>query len=245
MKAEPFLPRVTGNPRQYDTGSEYTRLVALTRVLTAYSVMVTIAFVIAAATIWSLFPLKTIVPQFVYFLDKREQIVTVEPGKVTKTTADLIIEKQLRQLVQFRETINCIDEGDRYAWIQRVSDLKTFQAFQSMMDPNTSADSPIKSYCQNKMAREVYISGVYPNNYADGIWTVDFITTDRKVDTVIARTERIATIEFTITPLETNDEHADSNPIGMTVTGYQARNRAPTLADDAAPADNASQETQQ
>nr|WP_298689477.1 type IV secretion system protein [uncultured Dongia sp.] len=240
----PQLPRISGNLRQYDTGSAYNRVAAANRVLMSYSIIVTIAFVIAAATIWSLFPLKTIVPQFVYFSDKREQIVTVEPGRVSKDTADLLIEKQLKQLVQYRETINCIDEGDRYAWIQRVTDLQTFVAFKSMMDPNANAKSPIKSYCQNNMAREVYISAVYPNNYGAGIWTVDFVTTDRKVDEVIDRKDRIATIEFTISPLDTSPDRADENPIGMTVTGYQARDRAaeqPTDAKDAILTDEAQQ----
>jgi type IV secretory pathway component VirB8 len=94
-----------------------------------------------------------------------------------------------------------------------------------MMDPQANQDSPIKSYCQNDMAREVYISSVYPNSYADNIWTVDFITTDRKVDQVIARQERVATIAFKIGKLATNTTHAAENPIGMTVTGYQARDR--------------------
>jgi type IV secretory pathway component VirB8 len=227
MTAERLAPpTTTGNPREYDTGSEYQRLSRLTRILAAYAVLITIAFLIEAVMIWTLFPLKTIVPQFVYFSDKTEQIVTVEPGQVSRDTADLIVEKQLRQVVQFRETINCIDESDRYAWLQRVSDADSFQAFRKMMDPQNNTESPIKSYCQNDMAREVYISSVYPNSYADNIWTVDFITTDRKVDQVIGRKERVATVAFKIGKLSTNPTHAAENPIGMTVIGYQARNRA-------------------
>lgn len=219
------LPSVAGNPRQYDTGSEYTRLVALTRILSAYSILVTVAFLIAAATIWTLFPLKTIVPQFVYFSDKREQVVTVEPGNVSQNTADLIIKKQLEGYVVDRETINCIDEGDRYARLQRLSDTETFRAFKSMMDPNVNTQSPIKSYCQNNMAREIHVESVIPNNYAEGIYTVDFITTDRKVDNVLSRKERVATIQYTISKLETNGEHAAENPVGMTIIGYQTADR--------------------
>src|SRR5215211_5107469 len=97
MTMEGSSPVVAGNPRRLDTGNDYDRLQRYARVVTGYSAMITVAFAALGGFTWSLFPLKEIVPQFVYFSDKREQIVTVDARNVSKETRDILTEKLLRQ----------------------------------------------------------------------------------------------------------------------------------------------------
>lgn len=215
---------VNGNPRRLDTGNDYDRLQRYARVVTGYSAMITVAFAALGGFTWSLFPLKEIVPQFVYFSDKREQIVTVDARNVSKETRDILTEKLLRQYVTERETINNIDEKVRYMRLARLSEGKVWGAFRQRMDPENKT-SPLRTYREAGMTREVHVETVTPSAYAQGIYTVDFVAVDRKGGDEIKRQVLVATIQVGFQPLALTPETVEENPIGLTVHGYEIRSR--------------------
>ena len=215
---------VAGNPIRHDNGNAYDRLAFMARLVTGYAAVVTVAFVALAGFTISLFPLKEIRPQFVMWSDKREQVVTVEAGTVSRETRDIIAEKLLRQYVLARETINHVDEADRYTFVARLSARPVFEFFEGYMNPSKST-SPLRAFAAAKMTRETHVTDVYPTIYGDGIYSVEYTAIDRRAHEEVGRAHWVATVQVEYQALRTKNEFVTDNPIGLTVTGFEIRQR--------------------
>jgi len=219
-----FKPILSGNPRPLDTGNDYDRMQRYSRVVTGYACLITVAFLAQTGFTWSLFPLKQIVPQFVYFSDSRDQVVSVDARNVSRDTRDLIAEKLIREYVIDRETIDKADAAIRYQRVDRFSSAINFAAFRKQFDPK-NPDSPLRAYYDNGMSREVHIEVVTPTSYKEGIYAVDYVAIDRQGEQEIARKTFTASIQVEYQPLKTKPEWASENPIGITIKEYTIRVR--------------------
>lgn len=219
-----FQPTLSGNPRPLDSGNDYDRIQRYSRIVTGYACLITVAFVAQTGFTWSLFPLKEIVPQFVYFSDSRDQVVSVDARNVSRDTRDLIAEKLIREYVTDRETINQVDDRVRYPRVQRFSSATNFAAFRKQFDPK-NPDSPLRSYYDNGMSREIHIEIVTPTSYKEGIYAVDFVAIDRKGEMEVSRKLFTASLQVEYGQIKTKPEWASENPIGLTIGEYTIRNR--------------------
>lgn len=217
-------PIVSGNPRPLDTGNDYDRLQRYSRLVTGYACLTTVAFLAMTGFCWSLFPLKQIVPQFVYFSDAKEQVVSVDARHISRDTRDLLTEKLIREYIVDREMINNVDEKVRYKRVQRFSAPDIFEKFHNQMDP-TSANSPLRKYREGGVTREIHIETVSPTSYTEGIYAVDYLTIDRKLDQEVARNSWRATVKVGFPPIETHPDIASENPIGLIVERYSLAGR--------------------
>ncbi|HVJ35206.1 MAG TPA: type IV secretion system protein [Terriglobia bacterium] len=217
-------PVVSGNLRRLDTGNDYDRLQRYSRLVTGYAVMMTVGFTFLGGFTWSLFPLKQIVPQFVYFSDARDQVVSVDARHISRDTRDLLAENLIRAYVTDRETINNVDERVRYPRLQRFSAVNVFGSFRKLMDPS-SPNSPLKKYRDAGMTRETHIEAVTPTSYREGIYAVDFVVIDRKGPDEVARKTYTASVQVSYKPIETHPDIASENPIGLQVEAYSIRER--------------------
>jgi len=218
-------PIVSGNPRRLDSGNDYDRLQRFARIATGVSAVLAVTVAVQTVFLWSLFPLKQYIPQFVTFSDKREQVVTVDTRHISRETRDLLTEGLLRGYVQDRETINDIDGGVRYPRVQRFSTNEVYQIFRARMDPNFNPKSQITEYKNNGMVRNIYIEAVVPTSYREGIYAVDYYTEDLKDGELIARKAFTATVTVIFPPTEVRAEWASENPIGLAVARYDIRPR--------------------
>ncbi len=222
---KPSLPPVlSGNPRLLDTGNDYDRLQRYSRAVTGYAFAATLAFAAMTAFAMSMFPLKTIETKFVYFSDAREQVVSVDSRRISPDTRALIAEKLIRGYVVDRESINKVDDKLRYPRVDRFSSTMNFADFRKRMDPK-NPDSPLRSYYENNMTREIHIEVVTPTSYKEGIYAVDFVAIDRKGEQEVGRKILTAILQVKYQPIETRPEWAAENPIGLTVENYTIRVR--------------------
>jgi len=79
------------------------------------------------ALLWSLFPLVRIQPALVQFSDK--QFYKVEPVVIGGTAEKKVREAFARRYVAERETINLVDDRERWKWVIRQSTEKVWKPF--------------------------------------------------------------------------------------------------------------------
>jgi type IV secretory pathway component VirB8 len=102
--------------------------------------------------------------------------------------------------------------------------MRLWGAFRQRMDPENKT-SPLRTYREAGMTREIHVETVTPSAYAQGIYTVDFVAVDRKGGDEIKRQVLVATIQAGFAPLELTPETVEENPIGLTIHGYEICSR--------------------
>ena len=101
------------------------------------------------------------------------KVVRVEKGNLGETKQSLLRSVSLRNYVSWRETLNHIDENDRWKKVRLMSSRDTYRVFFNMMNPDVNKRSP---YANKAYNRKIEIITDYP--ISDGVHRVEFYATD-------------------------------------------------------------------
>lgn len=174
--------------------------------------------VILVVAIIFMFPLKEKKPYLMFFSNAEQNFVRVMPigGKITGEEA--LLKTLVASYVTKRETINRIDDSDRYKDIELQSTPMVWDNFVRIIKEKNSI------YRQDTITRKIKINNIsfVVNNANAQIAQVDFIAElfkEGKKEKVEAYR---ATIDFTLAKNEKSNQakNLERNPVGFFVKAY-------------------------
>lgn len=187
-----------------------------TLILLLISFFMNIALVIL---IISLFPLKEKENYLLFFSSYDTNFVTIKKAGENLTADTNLIKSLLANYVKNRETINRINDIERYEETRLTSDRKVWLQFESLVKAKNSI------YSTNNTYREINIINVSINsiNKSDqqGIALIDYVANTYNNNLSVNETIKYrATLKFGFQEVETNFESVPKNPTGFTIYAY-------------------------
>lgn len=193
----------------------HIKAVFLVRVLTAIVIAEGILVFGLGISLATLFPLKEKVPVYVEFQSGGNNFVRIARAGEDLTNNQALVALMLRKYVMDRETVNKIDEKQRYAQVFSMSTEGTADTFRKLYG---GKDALVH---QPGRKREVIIERDTALDY--GISQVAF----RTIDTNESKSSQepvvnkwVATIAYDFYPQLVNIDNKHLNPMGLFVTEY-------------------------
>lgn len=176
---------------------------------------------IAFATAWAKeYSRKEKTPEpIIYEVDKTaHKIVRVEKGDLGQTKESLLRSVAFRDYVQWRETINHIDEKDRWKKVKLMSNNSVYKNFFNLMNPKVNPNSV---FANKKFTRRIEIINDYP--ISTNVHRVEFYSTDT-IDGEVYPTQRfVAVFKYSTSEAYVSYEDRFINISGVKVINYQIR----------------------
>lgn len=207
-------------PKPFDTGHAYRTATWVTHYAVAAAVILGLVSMGLMGVILALFPLKEVRPMLVTTHSKSEQIVQVEPLKLSKEATKLLIEALVRQYVMLREPIDLQSEPHRWGKILKFSSDPLAKAFYNLYKKE-NPKSPFKKFQDQGITRSVILKTsacLAPS--APDVWQVEWESIDHKGDQEIGRARWVSTLTVGLTKKEVSYEDQYLNPIGFEVRHY-------------------------
>ena len=160
-----------------------------------------------------LLPLKQEKPYLVFFSDAQTNFVKVEPANMDIRSDEPLLKGIIAGYVLKRETINRIDDIQRYDEVRIQSKPSVWNTFKTLVTQNNSI------YSMKGIFREIRIinSSILSKNVA----TVDFTATVINEATGEKSFKRYrATLNYDFTQQELNFKSLPKNPTGFIVNEY-------------------------
>lgn len=160
-----------------------------------------------------LLPLKQEKPYLVFFSDAQTNFVKVEPANMDIRSDEALLKGIIAGYVLKRETINRIDDIQRYDEVRIQSKPSVWNTFRTLVAQNNSI------YSMKGIFREIRIinSSILSKNVA----TVDFTATVINEATGEKSFKRYrATLNYDFTQQELNFKSLPKNPTGFIVNEY-------------------------
>lgn len=160
-----------------------------------------------------LLPLKQEKPYLVFFSDAQTNFVKVEPANMDIRSDEALLKGIIAGYVLKRETINRIDDIQRYDEVRIQSKPSVWNTFKTLVTQNNSI------YSMKGIFREIRIinSSILSKNVA----TVDFTATVINEATGEKSFKRYrATLNYDFTQQELNFKSLPKNPTGFIVNEY-------------------------
>lgn len=160
-----------------------------------------------------LLPLKQEKPYLVFFSDAQTNFVKVEPANMDIRSDEALLKGIIAGYVLKRETINRIDDIQRYDEVRIQSKASVWNTFKTLVTQNNSI------YSMKGIFREIRIinSSILSKNVA----TVDFTATVINEATGEKSFKRYrATLNYDFTQQELNFKSLPKNPTGFIVNEY-------------------------
>lgn len=185
----------------------------------ALGVSLSINAVLSVAVL-QMFPLYKVVPFFVTFSDKSDQIVTISSPKANLTSLDVLDEANVREYVTMRNTVTFDPQDNVYRWGGRVKQMSTNDVYSYFMEEM----KPIYDVMQQKkFARSVNVKSI--TRPSPGYWRVTIETVDKRIGSGLTdsgETRRNFVIDMRTTNLSQTVSYQNRflNPIGFTVLNY-------------------------
>lgn len=132
-------PPTVEQPETTDLGylRRLEKSVALLSKIAAVSVFSVVG---SFCVVLALFPLKKTETVFVSMKDG-QQMVRLLPQEIDRTTKEEYIRSVLFDYIRKRETINFVDEGERFAWVQAFTHPQWFKLFGGTYELEQSRQS--------------------------------------------------------------------------------------------------------
>ncbi|EAI8054130.1 type IV secretion system protein [Campylobacter upsaliensis] len=160
-----------------------------------------------------LLPLKEEKPYLVFFSDSQNNFVRIEPANFNIRTDEALLKGIIAGYVIKRETINRIDDIERYEEIRNQSNSKVWNTFSSLVSQGNSIYSTRGIYRDIKIIN----SSILSKNIA----TVDFTATIIHEVTAEKNFKRYrATLNYDFTQQTLNFDSLPKNPTGFIVNEY-------------------------
>lgn len=160
-----------------------------------------------------LLPLKQEKPYLIFFSDAQTNFVKVEPANMDIRSDEALLKGIIAGYVLKRETINRIDDIQRYDEVRIQSKPSVWNTFKTLVTQNNSI------YSMKGIFREIRIinSSILSKNVA----TVDFTATVINEATGEKSFKRYrATLNYDFTQQELNFKSLPKNPTGFIVNEY-------------------------
>lgn len=190
---------------------------ALERNIRQYMFLLNIIFaiiiILLIVSIFMLVPLKKTEPYLVYFSDAQTNFVRVEPANYDIRGDEAMLKSIIAGYVKNRETINRINDIERYEETRMQSKASVWNTFYSLVSQSNSI------YATKGIYREIKIinSSILSKNVA----TVDFVATIIQSGTAQKNFKRYrATLNYDFEKQEINFDSLPQNPTGFIVNEY-------------------------
>lgn len=200
-------------------GASYLR-----RLETSVAVLSKIAGASVFATVGSfcavlaLLPLKQTETVFVS-MTGGAQIVRLLPEQIDRSTLEQYVRSTLTEYVEKRETINFVDDDERFKWVQTFTHPQWFRLFAEHMS-SSNPDSPLVYYAKNELTRDVFVQSLEQIPDADDVWRAEYVATDRKSSVKVRTKTFVATFKARLTGIEASAAKTGINPFGLIVENY-------------------------
>lgn len=181
--------------------------------------------IVQASVIMQLLPLYRVVPFFVTFSDKAEQVVKIQPPTGRLGSLDILTEANVREYVKLRNTISQDDAINLARWggkVEAMSDRTVYETFLADIKPIYDLAKA------GKFSRSITIDSII--RIHDGYYRVDFTAYDRTIGIGLTDTSE-ATSSWTVELRARNDPrdvvyaNRFQNPLGFKVVSYSATPR--------------------
>lgn len=192
---------------------------SLERNIRQYMFVLNIVFafiiVLLVITLFFLIPLKEKKPYLVFFSNEQSNFVRVEPANYNIRNDEALIKGILTGYVLKRETINRIDDIQRYEEIREQSSNKTWNTFQALVAQKNSI------YSLKNIFREIRIinASILSKNVATIDFTATIINQSSGKDEKAFKRYR-ATLSYDFLEQELNFDSLPNNPTGFIVNEY-------------------------
>lgn len=144
---EPTLDQPATNSASYLHRLE--KSVAMLSKIAGASVFATVG---SFCAVLALLPLKQTETVFVSMTDGA-QIVRLLPEQIDRSTLEQYVRSTLTEYVEKRETINFVDDDERFKWVQTFTHPQWFRLFAEHMSSG-NPDSPLVYYAKNELTRD-------------------------------------------------------------------------------------------
>ncbi|WP_297195233.1 type IV secretion system protein [uncultured Campylobacter sp.] len=160
-----------------------------------------------------LLPLKEKKPYLVFFSDTQSNFVRVEPANIDIRADEALLKGIISSYVLKRETINRIDDVQRYEEIRMQSSSKVWTTFNALVAQTNSIYSTTGIYREIKIINSSILSA--------NVATVDFVArviSDSSGEQSYKRYR--ASLQYDFKNQELNFDSLPKNPTGFTVSEY-------------------------
>lgn len=160
-----------------------------------------------------LLPLKEEKPYLVFFSDAQNNFVRVEPANFNIRADEALLKGIIAGYVLKRETINRVDDIERYEEIRIQSKSNVWNTFNALVTQNGSIYSTKGIYREIKIINSFILS--------KNVATVDFTATVIHEATAEKSFKRYrATLNYDFTQQKLNFDSLPKNPTGFIVNEY-------------------------
>ncbi|PZR86529.1 MAG: hypothetical protein DI537_28370 [Stutzerimonas stutzeri] len=179
-----------------------------------------IVCLVQANVIMQMFPLFRVVPFFVTFSDKDEQVVRIQPPTGNLRSLDILTEANVREYVKVRNTISRDDSINIARWGGKIENMSTQEIYEGFLSEIKPVYEAAKA---GKFTRSTIIDSVA--KVQDGYYRVDFTTHDRTIGSGLADTqERQNSFSVELRaqnrPQDVTYNNRFQNPLGFKVVSY-------------------------
>lgn len=210
---EPTLDQPATNSASYPRRLE--KSVAVLSKIAGASVFATVG---SFCAVLALLPLKQTETVFVS-MTNGAQIVRLLPEQIDRSTLEQYVRSTLTEYVEKRKTINFVDEGERFTWVQAFTHPQWFKLFAEHMN-SSNPDSPLVYYAKHELTRDIYVQSLESIPGTDHVWRAEYIATDRKSGVKVRTKTFVATFKARVAGIEASAAKTGINPFGLIVENY-------------------------
>ncbi len=190
------------------------------RVLTVVAGIFCLLCVIEAITVSELLPLYKVVPVFVTFSDKADQVVRIEPPSGRLASIDILTEQLVRDYITQRNTITADASETIDRWGTKIRLMSSEEVYSTFLSETQPVYSQIRA---GNFTRQVAIKSIL--KMQPGLYQVEFDTFDHHQGSGLSdttdRTETwIAQMRIVFRPSRVTYQNRFVNPLGFTVVEY-------------------------
>lgn len=169
--------------------------------------------VLLTFAIFFMTPLKQKQPYLVFFSDAGNNFVRVEPANYDIRADETLLKSIIAGYVKKRETINRVDDAQRYEEVRLQSGSTVWQTFNSLVTQKGSIYSTQGIYRDIKIINTSILS--------NKVATVDFVATTMQTNTAEQTMKRYrATLSYGFQNQEITFDSVPENPTGFSVNEY-------------------------
>ncbi len=232
VRAEPITPfpaasgskpkdKIGGYLRDHDAPHAAGRRAAVTdKLLIAISGVLLALNVVQAVAIMQLIPLYRVVPFFVTWSDKSDQVVRVEPPTGNLKSLAILEEANVREYVTMRNTITDDPQRTVYQWGTIVRLMSSKPVYDQFLAETKPVYDSLK---ERRFTRSVSLKSVL--KIQSGYWQVEFDVIDRRIGSGLTdggdeRRTFVAQLRAQNVEQSISYDNRFLNPLGFTVTAY-------------------------
>lgn len=169
--------------------------------------------ILLTITLISLIPLKEKQPYLVFFSDPETNFVRVEPANYDIRADEALLKSIIASYVKNRETINRVNDIERYDEIRIQSSNNVWRLFNALVTQNNSI------YTTKGIYRDIRI--INTSILSNKVATVDFISIMMSEATASKEYKRYrATLSYDFADQDINFDSLPKNPTGFKVNEY-------------------------